>query len=174
MGQTISAGEQKFILHWGEMGTRWGISRAVAQIHAFLFIADKPKNAQEISEALSLARSNVSTGIRELESWGLVSVNHEMGDRRDYFKAIQDPWEMARVIVRERMERELKPTLQFIDTLKADSKNESAQFYRTLDNLKELLETSNVFYSQVIKLPTVAIKQLLKFGKRMQALLGVI
>src|SRR5881227_1751733 len=103
--------QQKFILHWGEMGTRWGINRTVAQIHALLYISPKPLNAEEITKALAVARSNVSTSLKELQNWGVVKVVHVMGDRRDYFESMKDVWEMFRAVLDERKKREIDPTI---------------------------------------------------------------
>jgi DNA-binding transcriptional regulator GbsR (MarR family) len=102
---------QKFVLHWGEMGTRWGVNRTVAQIHALLFLSERPLTADDIVEALGVARSNVSNSLKELQSWKLVRVTHVLGDRRDHFTALQDVWEIFRVIVEERKRREIDPTL---------------------------------------------------------------
>src|SRR5262245_17446146 len=105
---------EKFILHWGEMGTRWGINRTVAQIHALLYISPKPLNAEEIAETLGVARSNVSNSLRELQSWGIVKVVHIMGDRRDHFETMSDVWEMFRTVLEERKKREIDPTAAFL------------------------------------------------------------
>src|SRR5258705_1102101 len=94
----LSPVQQKFILHWGEMGTRWGINRTVAQIHALLFLSPTPLNAEEISATLGVARSNVSTSLRELQGWGIVRVVHMLGDRRDHFESMKDVSEMLRII----------------------------------------------------------------------------
>ena len=98
---------QKFILHWGEMGTRWGINRTVAQIHALLFLSEKPLPADEIAQTLGIARSNVSTSLRELQNWGIVRIVHVLGDRRDHFESMKDVFAMFRVIARERKKREI-------------------------------------------------------------------
>jgi DNA-binding transcriptional regulator GbsR (MarR family) len=105
---------QKFVLHWGEMGTRWGVNRTVAQIHALLFLAAKPLSADDIVETLGVARSNVSNSLKELQSWKLVRITHVLGDRRDHFTALQDVWEIFRVIVEERKRREIDPTLSVL------------------------------------------------------------
>src|SRR5271169_41686 len=105
---------QKFILHWGEMGTRWGINRTVAQVHALLFISAKPINAEEIATTLSVARSNVSTSLRELQGWGIVRVVHVLGDRRDHFESVKDVWEIFRIVSEERKRREIDPTLRVL------------------------------------------------------------
>ena len=102
---------QRYIVHWGEMGSRWGMNRSVAQIHALLYLAEKPLNADEIGETLGIARSNVSTGLKELLSWELVQITHLLGDRRDFFTAQHDTWEVIRVIMEGRKRRELDPTL---------------------------------------------------------------
>src|ERR1700733_7747696 len=103
--------QQKFILHWGEMGTRWGINRTVAQIHALLFISPKPLHAEDIAETLSVARSNVSTSLKELQGWGIIKLVHVLGDKRDHFESMKDVWEMFRVVLDERKRREIDPTL---------------------------------------------------------------
>src|SRR5947207_9508851 len=107
----LSPVQQQFILHWGEMGTRWGINRTVAQIHALLFLSPRPLNAEEIAETLGVARSNVSTSLKELQGWGIVRIAHVMGDRRDHFESMMDVWEMFRVVLDERKKREREPTL---------------------------------------------------------------
>src|SRR5262249_48071442 len=111
---TLTPIQKKFILHWGEMGTRWGINRTVAQIHALLFLSPRPLNAEEIASTLAVARSNVSTSLRELQGWGIVRVTHLLGDRRDHFESMKDVWEMFRVIVDERRKREAAPTLAML------------------------------------------------------------
>ena len=102
---------QRYIVHWGEMGSRWGMNRSVAQIHALLYLSEKPLNADEIGETLGIARSNVSTGLKELIGWDLVHVTHVLGDRRDFFTAQQDTWEVIRAIMEGRKRREIDPTL---------------------------------------------------------------
>ena len=97
----------RFVLHWGEMGTRWGVNRTVAQIHALLYITGRPMHAEEIADTLDVARSNVSTSLRELQGWNLVRLVHLSGDRRDHFETSTDVWELLRTIVRERQRREI-------------------------------------------------------------------
>src|SRR6187399_732 len=106
----LSPVQQKFILHWGEMGLRWGINRTVAQIHALLYLSPRPLHAEEICDALGVARSHVSNSLRELQNWGIVKIVHSMGDRRDHFESMKDVYEMFRVILRERKRREIDPT----------------------------------------------------------------
>src|SRR5437879_7587244 len=109
---TLSCVAQRFILHWGEMGTRWGINRTVAQMHALLFLSPRPLPAEEIAATLAIARSNVSNSLHELQNWRIVRVVHVLGDRRDHFESMKDVFEMSRVITRERKKREIDPTLQ--------------------------------------------------------------
>ena len=110
----LSPAVQKYVLHWGEMGTRWGTNRTVAQIQALLYLSPKPLRADEIVDLLSVARSNVSTSIRELQSYGLVKMTHVLGDRRDYFESIYDGWELFRAIIEQRKQRELNPTMSML------------------------------------------------------------
>ena len=111
---------RKYVLHWGEMGQRWGVSRSVAQLHALLYLADGPLPADEIAATLGLARSNVSTGLRELIGWELVRLVHRADDRRDHFEAKQDPWDMLEMTIAEaRKRREIDPTLGLLERLRA-------------------------------------------------------
>src|SRR6186713_2595805 len=121
---TLSPVQQKFILHWGEMGTRWGINRTVAQIHALLFISSKPINAEEIAATLDVARSNVSNNLKELQGWGIVKLVHVLGDKRDHFESMKDVWEMFRVVLDERKRREIDPTIAMLEECIADTGKE--------------------------------------------------
>ncbi len=110
----ITAAQQIFILHWGEMGSRWGVGRSAAQVHALLYLAPKPMHAAEIAEVLSIARSNVSISLKELQGWGLVRMCHVLGDRKDHFESLKEPLEIAMAVLRERRKREFDPTLQML------------------------------------------------------------
>src|ERR1700678_2700350 len=110
----LSPVAQKFILHWGEMGTRWGVNRTVAQIHALLYLSQRPMPADEIADTLAVARSNVSTSLRELQGWRIVRVAPILGDRRQHFESMKDIWEMFRVILDERKKREIDPTIRVL------------------------------------------------------------
>jgi DNA-binding transcriptional regulator GbsR (MarR family) len=158
---------QKFILHWGEMGSSWGINRTVAQIYAMLYLSPKPLTADEICETLSLARSTVSTGLHELQSWGVIRVVHVLGDRRDHFETMNDIWEMFRVILNERKRREFDPTLVILrETAAALSDDDhSDPFTRgKVADMLELFEAITTAYNQVEKMPTEAIKKMAKLG----------
>src|SRR3989442_1440670 len=110
----LSPVAQRFILHWGEMGTRWGVNRTVAQIHALLFLSPRPLPAEDIAATLGIARSNASNSLHELQNWGIVRVVHVLGDRRDHFESMKDVFAMFRVITRERKKREIDPTLRLL------------------------------------------------------------
>jgi DNA-binding transcriptional regulator GbsR (MarR family) len=172
----LSPVQQKFILHWGEMGTRWGINRTVAQVHALLFISARALAADEIVEALSVARSNVSTSLKELQGWGIVRVVHAVGDRRDHFESMGDVWEMFRVIIEERKRREIDPTLVLLRECVADAeKLKSTENPTTKERLGELLnffETMTGWYSQMRKAPTGALLKAVKLGDNVFKFLG--
>src|SRR6266487_3557977 len=128
----------RFILHWGEMGTRWGINRTVAQIHALLFISPKPLHAEEIAETLSVARSNVSNSLKELQGWGIVKLVHVLGDKRDHFESMKDVWEMFRVVLDERKRREIDPTLAMLRDCIGQAENDKETDKYTQERLQEL------------------------------------
>lgn len=120
LAELLGAAGRRFVLHWGEMGWRWGVNRTVSQAHAVLFLSGRPMHAEELATLLQVARSNISTSLRELANWDLVKVVHLVGDRRDHYLAAQDPWELARVVARERKEREFDPTLAVLRDCIAD------------------------------------------------------
>ena len=167
---------EKFILHWGEMGTRWGINRTVAQIHALLFLSARPLNAEEIAETLGVARSNVSTSLKELQNWGIVRVAHVMGDRRDHFEAMKDVWEMFRTILDERKKRETDPTLHLLRDLSAQAHKSGAADPHVRDRLADMLsfmELMTQWYEQTRSMPIPAVKKLCKLGDKVTKLLGI-
>ena len=173
---TLTDIQQKFILHWGEMGTRWGINRTVAQIHALLFLSAEPLHAEEIADTLGVARSNVSNSLRELQGWGIVKVVHLLGDRRDHFESLKDVWEMFRIIVDERKKREADPTLAMLREAVAEAKTpEAADAYtrKRLADMLEFFEAMTRWTEQTRKLPTPAVARMVKMGDKMAKLLGV-
>ncbi len=173
---TLSPVQQKFVLHWGEMGTRWGINRTVAQIHALLFISQKPLNAEEIMHALGVARSNVSSSLKELQGWGIVKRVHVMGDSRDHFESMKDVWEMFRVVMDERKKREFDPTERLIRECIAEAeKNTLGDKYTTqkLRELAEFFETTSAWYQQVRQWPAGALTRFVKAGEKVRKLLGI-
>ena len=159
---------EKYVLHWGEMGTRWGTNRTVAQIQALLYLSPEPMRADEICELLSVARSHVSTSIRELQSYGLVRMIHVLGDRRDYFESIHDVWELFRVIIEQRKQRELNPTLSMLRSCAAEVETESDTDPVTRErirNMLEFVESTSDWYEQIRDIPTSTLTKLMKLGK---------
>ena len=169
----VSALGTRFVLHWGEMGTRWGVSRTVSQIHALLYLAGRPMHAEEIAAALQVARSNVSTSLRELQNWDLVRVVHLAGDRRDHFETVQDPWALMRIIVRERKEREFDPTVAFLRGCVASREfaREDAGTQKRLRETLSLMEALAGWTDQMLAMDNAFLKRLLRLGAKVQAFL---
>ena len=164
---------ERFVLHWGEMAARWGVNRTVSQIHALLYLSERPLNAEDISARLQVARSNVSTSLRELQNWDLVKIVHLMGDRRDHYETLQDPWELLRVIVRERKEREFDPTVAFLrDCVEGPAfAKEEAGVQKRLKDTLALMETLSSWSEQMLGMENSVLKKLVKLGAKMQSLL---
>ena len=164
---------ERFVLHWGEMAARWGVNRTVAQVHALLFFAGRPLHAEEIADALQVARSNVSTSLRELQNWDLVKVVHLLGDRRDHYETMQDPWELLRVIVKERKEREFDPTLAFLQDCVAGPAfaREDPGVQKRLKDTLALMEALSSWSEQVLGMENSLLRKLVKLGAKMQSLL---
>lgn len=167
---------QKFVLHWGEMGTRWGINRTVAQVHALLYISPVPLNAEEITETLGVARSNVSTSLHELQGWGIVKIVHVKGDRRDHFETLKDVWEMFQIILNERKRREIDPTVALLKDCVAEAQKSSASNAdrERLSELLEFFETMNMMYGHVHALPPATLKRFVRAGDKIKKVLKLI
>ena len=158
---------ERFILHWGEMGTRWGVNRSVSQIHALLYLSPKPLHAEEIAETLSLARSNVSNSLKELQSWELVKTVHVIGDRRDHFEALKDVQEMFNRVVEGRRRREIEPTLTLLRDLSNEAETDASidpEMKKQINNMLEFLEIMTNWYDTIRKLPNQTLMQLVKLG----------
>ncbi len=171
----LSSAEQRFILHWGEMGARWGINRTVAQIHALLYLSTNPLTAEEIANTLSVARSNVSTSLKELQTWGLVSSGTVLGDRRDRYESMKDVWELFKVILDGRKRREVDPTLavlrECLDEL--DKSGASGTYTRQrLEDMLEFFEIITKSYDHVRDMPKEELLRLFKLGETFRKLLG--
>ena len=165
---------EKYVLHWGEMGTRWGTNRTVAQIQALLYLSPRPLRADEIVDSLSVARSNVSTSIRELQSYGLVKMTHMLGDRRDYFESLSDVWELFRVIIEQRKQRELNPTLSMLRTCAvevADEKETDEITKQRIKNMLQFVETTSDWYEQIQEIPTSTLQKIMKLGAKITGFL---
>lgn len=170
---TLSQTSEQFILHWGEMGARWGVNRTVAQIHALLYLHGKPLPADEIAETLNVARSNVSNSLRELQSWNLVKMVHVMGDRRDHFEASTDIWELSRTVVRERKEREIMPTITMLRSLLAQPEImvDGVERANRIREMLVFLETMSGWSDEMLRLDTETLTKVLKLGAKIQKLI---
>ena len=174
-----SPAAMKFILHWGEMGTRWGINRTVAQVHALLYISPRPLHAEEITFSLGVARSHVSNSLKDLRGWGIIRTVHLPGDRRDHFESLQDVWEMFRTVLDERKRREIDPTLVLLRDCVAEvdrtgaAKPEEKQVRERLGHLLDFFETMSGWYEQIRRLPTPAVIRFVKLGDKVRKLLGL-
>jgi len=169
----LSPAVEKYVLHWGEMSTRWGTNRTVAQIQALLYLSPKPLRADEIVDLLSVARSNVSTSIRELQSYGLVRMTHVLGDRRDYFESLHDVWELFRVIIEQRKQRELNPTLTMLrgcaDEIDGEKETDPVTKER-VRNMLAFVETTSAWYGEISDIPTSTLTKLMGLGKKITKL----
>lgn len=166
---------ERFVLHWGEMGSRWGINRSVAQVHALLMLSPKPIPADEIAETLNVARSNVSTSLKELQSWGLVRTVHVFGERREHFETLKDVWEMFLIIMRERKKRELDPTLAALRDCATDAKQdttENAYTAQRIGELIEFLELSANWAERAQGLSPTSVRRLFELGDKVFRLVG--
>jgi DNA-binding transcriptional regulator GbsR (MarR family) len=155
-----------FVAHFGEMGSRWGINRTVGQIYALLFITQKPLNADEIAETLEFSRSNVSMGLKELQSWRLVRLKHLPGDRREYFEAPQDVWEIFRLLAEERRRREIEPTLSMLRTalLEEPATEADRHAQQRMRQMHDLIDRLLTWFDDVQKLAPETAMQLMGMG----------
>lgn len=165
--------QQEFILHFGEMGSRWGINRTVGQIYALLFLSERPLCADDIVDALGVSRSNVSMGLKELQAWNLVRLRHLQGDRRDYFTTPEDMWEIVRTLIAERKKREIDPTLTKLRELEMQTLDGTDSHARDrMAELRELIEAMTGFYDEMNRLETDRLVALLKMGSKLTKLAG--
>lgn len=165
--------QQDFVLHFGEMGSRWGINRTVGQIYALLFLTEQPLNAEQITEAIGCSRSNVSMGLKELQAWNLVRLRHLPDDRRDYFTTPDDLMEIVRNLVAERKKREIDPTLSTLRALELQrpSGDDEAYAYNRITEMRELIELLTGFYDDMNRMETARLLQLLAMGSTLNKVL---
>ena len=164
----MSPAVETYVLHWGEMGTRWGTNRTVAQIQALLYLSPEPLRADQICDLLSVARSNVSTSIRELQGFGLVRMIHILGDRRDYFESLHDVWELFRVIIEQRKQRELNPTLTMLRTCAEQVEQEpdtDPVTKQRIRNMRDFVQSTSAWYEEISDVPTSTLTRIMKLGK---------
>jgi DNA-binding transcriptional regulator GbsR (MarR family) len=166
---------QKFILHFGEMGSRWGINRTVGQIYALLYVSNRPLNADEIAEHLEFSRSNVSMGLKELQSWRLVKLLHQPNDRREYFEPPKDVWDIFKALLEERRRREVEPTLSMLRDamLESASTEEDRYAQERMREMYELIELSSSWFDDVQRLSPDTLASLMKMGSTVKKLLDV-
>ncbi|WP_426171061.1 GbsR/MarR family transcriptional regulator [Pseudoduganella sp. R-31] len=166
---------QKFILHFGEMGSRWGINRTVGQIYALLYVSNRPLNADEIAEHLEFSRSNVSMGLKELQSWRLVKLLHQPNDRREYFEPPKDVWDIFKALLEERRRREVEPTLSMLRDAMLESASTAEDRYaqERMREMYELIELSSSWFDDVQRLSPDTLASLMKMGSTVKKLLDV-
>ena len=164
-----------FVLHFGEMGSRWGINRTVGQIYAVLFVAERPLCADDIVDRLGVSRSNVSMGLKELQAWNLVRLRHVPNDRRDYFSTPDDVWAIVRILVEERKKREVDPTLSMLRELLMQTPHDEAERHaqERMRSMHELIELLTTWYADVQRLETERLVQLLTLGSKVVKVLDM-
>jgi DNA-binding transcriptional regulator GbsR (MarR family) len=165
---------ERFILHWGEMGDRWGVNRSVSQIHGLLYLAEQPMTAEDIAETLGMARSNVSNSLKELLSWNLIRRVPVLGDRRDHFEAETDIWEVAARIAAARKEREIDPALAALRACVSAAADDPATSRVAARRLKEMLTFTELverWYVQMLGVPRPRLIALIKLGEKIVSLL---
>lgn len=161
----LSNAGRDFILHWGEMGSRWGVNRTVAQVHALLYLSAEPLAAEDIAEALSVARSNVSTSLRELQNWQLVQTTPQLGDRRDLFTTSHDVWQLFLTVLQQRVEREIEPTIAALGRLAAEARAErQPEVTARIAGMHSFLQEIHGWYLQMAKLPPSTLRSLVSLG----------
>lgn len=170
---TMSPLVRSFVAHFGEMGSRWGINRTVGQIYALIYMSPRPLNADDIAEALEFSRSNVSMGLKELQSWRLVRLKHLPGDRREYFEAPSDAWEIFRTLAEERRRREIEPTLTMLRNalLEAPSTPDDAIAQERMQGMHDLIELMMTWFDDVQRMDAKTLSQLMKLGSKVGKLL---
>jgi DNA-binding transcriptional regulator GbsR (MarR family) len=173
MPTTMSPLVRSFVGHFGEMGSRWGINRTVGQIYALIFVSPRPLNADDIAEALEFSRSNVSMGLKELQAWRLVNLRHISGDRREYFDAPSDAWEIFRTLAEERRRREMEPTLSMLRSalLEQPATEEDRIAQERMRGMHDLIELMSDWFDDVQRLDQKTLSQLMKMGAKVQRLL---
>ena len=173
---TLPPAVEQFVLRWGDLGGQWGVSRSVAQIHALLFLSERPLTAEDIAGTLGIARSNVSNSVKELLGWELVRRVPVKADRRDHFEAETDIWEMATRIARERKKREIDPATEALRDCVAEARGDRRINPVAMERLTEMLdfvETVNRWYAQMLGVPRDKLVALIKMGSKIVNLVSV-
>ena len=164
---------RSFVAHFGEMGSRWGINRTVGQIYALIFVSPAPLNADDIAAKLEFSRSNVSMGLKELQAWRLVNLRHQAGDRREYFDAPTDAWEIFRTLAEERRRREIEPTLSMLrNALLEEPRNaEDRIALERMRVMHDLIELTTTWFDEVQRMDQRTLARLMKMGAKVQKVL---
>jgi DNA-binding transcriptional regulator GbsR (MarR family) len=166
---------QRFVMHFGEMGGRWGINRTVGQIYALLYVSSKPLNADEVGEALGFSRSNVSMGLKELQSWNLVRLIHQPNDRREYFQAPEDMWAIFRTLAAERRKREIDPTLSMLRDALMEQPSVAADIHAQarMRQMHGFIDLMTNWLDDVLKMDSSTLTSLMRMGSKVQKLLDI-
>lgn len=166
---------RSFVAHFGEMGSRWGINRTVGQIYALIYVSQRPLNADEMAEQLEFSRSNVSMGLKELQAWRLVRLRHLPGDRREYFEAPGDAWEVFRTLAEERRRREIEPTLSMLRNalLEEPTTEEDRHAQQRMKGMHDLIELMTTWFDDVQRLDAATLAKLMKMGAQVQRVLAL-
>jgi len=166
---------QRFVMHFGEMGSRWGINRTVGQIYALLYVSSKPLNADEVGEALGFSRSNVSMGLKELQSWNLVRLIHQPNDRREYFQAPEDMWAIFRTLAAERRKREIDPTLSMLRDALMEQPSVAADIHAQarMRQMHGFIDLMTNWLDDVLKMDSSTLTSLMRMGSKVQKLLDI-
>jgi DNA-binding transcriptional regulator GbsR (MarR family) len=174
--QKLPTAVERFILHWGDMGGQWGVNRSVAQIHALLYLSERPLTAEEIADTLGMARSNASTSLRELLTWKLIRRVPLLGDRRDHYEAETDLWEMVTRIAQGRKEREIDPAAAALRACLAEAERDpriSKTARARLTEMEAFITTVNRWYDQMLSVPASKIMALMRMGSKVASLVGL-
>ena len=164
---------RQFILHWGEMGTQWGINRTVSQIHALLYFIGRPLNAEQIAGTLQVARSNVSNSLKELQNWNLVHITHLMGDRRDFFATSLNVWQLFFTVINERKQREFDPTVNFLKKYLDENtfSDKELEAKKRVEEMLNLMQTLSIWGDEMLKLKPETLTKIMKYGAKIQMLI---
>ena len=166
---------QRFVMHFGEMGSRWGINRTVGQIYALLYVSSKPLNADEVGDSLGFSRSNVSMGLKELQSWNLVRLVHQPNDRREYFQAPEDMWSIFRTLAAERRKREIDPTMTMLSEALTEQPTVPADVYAQarMQEMHGFIHLMTNWLDDVLNMDSSILTNLMQMGSRVQKVLEI-
>lgn len=162
-------------MHFGEMGSRWGLNRTLGQMYAFIVLTEQPVNADMISDELHISRSNVSMGLKELKAWNLIKLNHIPGDRKEYFTAPDNAWEIARTLIIERRKREIDPTISALREalLEQPANQQDVYAQQRMQQMHDLIEMLLLWTNEIQGMSTEKLTTLLKLGSGINKMLDM-